>query len=98
MRRIKLVLAAATLMVAMFTAVAGPAMADDFTRCRDLRGDFVRCNGDLFEEVDNDFNGFDNDFFFSPFVFNPFFFGFGFNNCPFAGDHSGIVNEFDCFD
>ena len=109
MRRIKLVLAAAALTVSMLTAIASPALADDFTRCRDLRGDFVRCYGDLFQGVDNNFriNDFnDDDFFFgspffvSPFFVSPFFFdGFGFvSNCPFAGDFEGPVNEFDCFD
>ena len=62
--RIKLVLGAAVLMVGMLSAIAGPAMADDFTRCKDLNGDFVRCDGDLFQQVDN--NGF-NDFGFNNF-------------------------------
>ena len=101
MRRTKLVLAAAALMVSMLTVMAGPAMADDFTRCRDLRGDFVRCNGDLFQGVDNNFrvNDFndDEDFFFvSPFFVSPFFFDGFDHSCPFWGDFEGPVNQFDC--
>ena len=68
MRRIKLVLAALAVMAAAFIAVSGPAMADDFTRCRDLNGPFVRCDGDLFQRV-NDFN---DGFFFDPFFFDGF--------------------------
>ena len=101
MRRIKLVLAAAALTVSMLTAIASPALADDFTRCRDLRGDFVRCNGDLFQGVDNNFrvNDFndDDDFFFgSPFFVSPFFFDGFDHSCPFWGDFEGPVNQFDC--
>ncbi len=63
MRRIKLVLAVAAVMVASLAMVPGPAMAADFDRCRDLRGDFVRCDGELFVEVD-EFDSFDEGFFF----------------------------------
>jgi hypothetical protein len=100
MRRIKLVLAAAALMLAAFAAVSGPVMADDLN-CRDARGNLIRCDGQLFEPIDNNFR-FDNDFRDHNFDFNPgFFFGnpflFGFDNsCPFAGDFEGIVNQFDC--
>ena len=68
MRRTKMVLAVAALMVSMLTAMAGPAMANDFDRCRDLNGPFVRCDGDLFQRV-NDFN---DGFFFDPFFFDGF--------------------------
>jgi hypothetical protein len=73
--------------VAMVMSIAGTAMADDFTRCRDLNGDFVRCNGDLFEQVDYNF-GFNN--------FNDCNDGLFFDSCPFAGDTKGLVNELDC--
>ena len=71
MRRIKLVLAAATVMVAMLVAFAGPVMADDLN-CRDARGFFIRCDHQLFAPV-NQFD--DEDFFFvNPFFVSPFFF------------------------
>jgi hypothetical protein len=60
MRRIKLVLGALAVMVAAFAAVSGPAMADDLN-CRDARGVLVRCDGQLFEPVNN--NGFNNNGF-----------------------------------
>ena len=96
MRRIKLVLAALAVMVAAFVAVSGPAMADDFTRCRDLNGPFVRCNGDLFERANRD----DDIFFVQPIFVSPFVDdGLFFNNsCPFWGDFEGPVNQWDCFD
>ena len=96
MRRIKLILAAVAVVVAAFAAISGPAMADDLN-CRDARGNLIRCDGQFFAPV-NDFDQFG----FSP--FDTFFFpGFffvdeDFANCPFLGDTSGIVNEFDCFD
>ena len=64
MRRIKLVLGALAVMVAAFAAMSGPAMADDLN-CRDARGDLVRCDGQLFEPVNNGFNnnGFNNNGF-----------------------------------
>ena len=94
MRRIKLVLAAVALVMATFAAISGPAMADDLN-CRDARGDLIRCDGDLFAPVDDDFGFFPQ---FDEFGF-PFFTSFFFvdDNCPFLGDTSGIVNEFDCF-
>ena len=73
----------------MLMSIAGTAIADDFTRYRDLRGDFVRCDGDLFEQVDNNFSFNDsnnfNDFFF-PFFSDGFFLD---NSCPFVGDFEG---------
>ncbi len=63
MRRIKLVLAVGAVMVAMLAMAPGPAMAADFDRCRDLNGDFVRCDGELFVEAD-EFDSFDDGFFF----------------------------------
>jgi hypothetical protein len=90
MKRIKAILAVAVLLVAMLAASAAPAMAHN-------NGDFFRVNngnnGDIF------FNGNDNGFRNNFFPFNTFFFGNeNFENCPFLGDTTGIVNEFDCFD
>ncbi|MBA4116620.1 MAG: hypothetical protein H0X71_09365 [Rubrobacter sp.] len=106
MRRIKLVLAVAAVMVASLAMVPGPAMAADFDRCRDLRGDFVRCDGELFVEVD-EFDSFDEGFFFIgdddfDFFDDGFFFGgddfdfFGGDNdfdISFGGD--GISQSFE---
>ncbi|MCA1729808.1 MAG: hypothetical protein LC751_10500 [Actinobacteria bacterium] len=83
--------------VAMLMSIAGTAMADDFTRCRDLNGDFVRCNGDLFEQVDNNF-GFNNFNDCNDGLFNDCNDGLFFDSCPFAGDTKGLVNELDCLD
>jgi hypothetical protein len=76
-------------MAMLFVAFAAPAMA----------------KGNGHNNNDNDFriNHF-NDFRINK-VNDGFFFGepfflvndFGFENCPFAGDTEGIVNEFDCF-
>ncbi len=61
MGRIKMVLAATALMVAMLTAMAMPAMADDFDHLGNFRGfahdhdhDFGDHNGDEEEEIDID--------------------------------------------
>ncbi len=71
MRRVRLVLAVAAVLVAMLATVPGPAIAADFERCRDLRGDFVRCDGDLYVAYDP----FDYYDFYDPFYFyNPFFY------------------------
>ena len=88
MRCIKLVLSALAVVVASFAAFAGPVMADDLN-CRDARGDLIRCDGQFFAPVNN----FNDSFFFTPFFGDD-----DFANCPFLGDTSGIVNEFDCFD
>jgi hypothetical protein len=83
MRRIKLVLAVGAVVVAMLAMAPGPVMAAGFDRCRDLNGDFVRCDGELFVEAD-EFDSFDDGFFFvggddfyDEFVFDDdeFFFG-----------------------
>lgn len=50
MRRIKLVLAAVAVVVAAFAVGAGPAIADDLN-CRDARGNWIRCDGDLYRPV-----------------------------------------------
>jgi hypothetical protein len=96
-RRIKLVLAALAVMVAAFAAVSGPAMADDLN-CRDAWGNLIRCDGQYYAPVSNswsnDWNGWNNDW-------NNVW---GWDswqaaqNCPFWGDTSGIVNQWDCFD
>lgn len=57
------VLAVGALVVAMLAMAAGPVMAAGSDRCRDLNGDFVRCDGELFVEAD-EFESFDDGFFF----------------------------------
>ncbi len=101
MRRIKLVLAVAAVMVASLAMVPGPAMAADFDRCRDLRGDFVRCDGELFVEVD-EFDSFDEGFFFvgdNDFDFfnddNDFDFFGGDNDFDFSFGGDGVSQSFE---
>jgi hypothetical protein len=86
MRRIKLVLGALALVVAMFAAFAGPAMADNNLNCRDAQGNLIRCDGQLFAPVNDGFNNgfFLNDGFNTGFN-SPFFFNDGFNNGCFNG-------------
>lgn len=79
MRSWKTRLLALVAVMALLVSIAGPAMAQDFERCRDF-GDVVRCDGDFFVEVDDDFFFDDDDFFFSPFFFSPFFFDDDFND------------------
>ena len=57
MMRLKLVIAAVAVMVAAFVAVSGPAMADDLN-CRDVQGDLIRCNGDLYAPYTADNNNY----------------------------------------
>jgi hypothetical protein len=88
LRRIKLVLGALALVVAMFAAFAGPAMADNLNNCRDAQGSLIRCDGQFFAPV-SDFNNdglflTGNDFF--PFFGFP---GFG------AFDNINGINTFD---
>ena len=98
MKRIKLVLAALAVMVAAFAAVSGPAMADDLN-CRDAWGNLIRCDGQFYAPVSNDGwwnGGWDNNWGW----WNPWWNG-GWGtaqSCPFWGDTSGIVNQWDCFD
>ena len=60
MKRIKLVLAVAAVMVAMLAAFSGPAMAADDLNCRDARGALIRCDGDLYRPVNNYYPYYDN--------------------------------------
>ena len=54
MRRIKLVLAALAVMVAIFAAFAAPAMAaNNNTDCRNVPGPDVRCDGTYYAPADN---------------------------------------------
>ena len=69
-------------MAMMLVASVAPAMANDGHHDND----------NDFHFNDFRFHDFDDDFLF----FSPFFFGFD-NDCPFAGDTEGIVNELDCF-
>ena len=50
MRRIKLLFAAVAVVVAAFAAGSGPALADELN-CRDARGNWIRCDGDLYRPV-----------------------------------------------
>ena len=94
MKRIKVVLAVAS-MVVLLVAFAAPAMATgnaNNNNDRQLDQRDIRLDRQLLNE--------NNDFGFASFE-EPFFFGvpsfFDFeNSCPFAGDTEGIVNEFDC--
>ena len=76
MRRIKLVLAMATVLVGMLALQAGPAMADDCDfRERGNRDDVIVCNDDgdreVFEADDYYYNYYDYDdfYFFYPYNF-----------------------------
>ena len=76
MRRIKIILAMAAVLVGTLALQAGPAMADDLD-CRDARGDLIRCDGDLYEPYNNNDYYFDDDYYyysFNPYFFNPYFF------------------------
>jgi hypothetical protein len=81
MRRIKIIVAMAAVLVGMLTLQAGPAMADDLD-CRDANRfehrfdvDAVNCDGDVFvDRGEFDFND-NEDFFFDDnedFFLNPF--------------------------
>ena len=87
MRRIKLVLAMAAVLVGMLALQAGPAMADDCDfRERGDRDDVVVCHDDGDREVfyADDFDDgyyydyayFDDFYFFSPYYFSPYYFGY----------------------
>jgi hypothetical protein len=95
MKRIKVVLAVAS-MVVLLVAFAAPAMAKGNTNNngndRQLDQRDVRLDRQLLND-NNDlgFVSFEEPFFFGV----PSFFDFE-NSCPFAGDTEGIVNEFDC--
>ena len=81
MRRIKIIVAMAAVLVGMLTLQAGPAMADDLD-CRDANRfehrfdvDAVNCDGDVYvDRGEFDFND-NEDFFFDDnedFLLNPF--------------------------
>ena len=58
-------------------------MADDLN-CRDAWGNLIGCNGTFYAPVDG-WNNWWNDWEDS-------------QDCPFWGDTSGIVDQWDCFD
>ena len=98
MRRIKLTLAALTVMVAMLATASGSAMAQDLN-CQDAWGNWISCDGTYYAPVDNSWWGNDwnngwwgNNWWWSPWWWNDV------QDCPFWGDTSGIVNQWDCFD
>ena len=79
----KMLLLAAFVALLALSLATSPAFAHDH---------FFNDNHFFNDSHDN----FRHDFFFDqPFFFNDF--GFD-NDCPFAGDFEGPVNEFDCFD
>ena len=97
MRRIKLLLAMAAVLVAMLTAGGGPAMAQSFSNEGNVSNEdsFIVAGDEVF--VDD----FDDDFFFvddfeDEFFFFPFFFGFDdgfFFEDDFDFDDGGISQE-----
>ena len=83
MRRIKIIFAVLVAMATMLVASVAPPWHTTGTTTTISTHHFN----------DFRFHDFDEDFLF----FSPFFFGFD-NDCPFAGDFEGPVNQFDCFD
>ena len=98
MRRIQLVLAALAIVVASFAAVSGPAMADDWNN----HGWDDNWNNHRWDDNWNNWQGNNNEddnwWEWNNWNTN----GWGWNNqvqdCPFWGDTSGVVNQWDCFD
>lgn len=94
MKRNLMILALASAIVAMM-AFAAPAMAHNNDNNNNVTNHHNDCFGCGFNHRFND--EFCCDGFFlvgNPFDEEDFFF----EDCPFAGDTEGIVNEFDCFD
>jgi hypothetical protein len=85
-KRIQIILGALAIVVTSFAAISGPALAADLD-CRDARGDLIRCDGVLYSPYDDDdgyyyYNN-DNywdDYGFSPFYFNPYYYHGGFDD------------------
>jgi hypothetical protein len=108
MRRIRAVLAVASMALLLMAFAAVPAMAqgngntNNGNNSNDRHLD--RQDASLDRQLLNENNGFDNRFGFDDnsdfFDFGvPLFFsnGFGLNDsCPFWGDTEGIVNQWDC--
>jgi hypothetical protein len=90
-KRIQIILGALAIVITSFAAISGPALAADLD-CRDARGDLIRCNGDLYSPYDDDgyysYNNdnywddydWDDDYDFSPFFFNPYYYYGGFDD------------------
>ena len=87
MRRIKLLFAAVAVVLAAFAAGSGPALADDLN-CRDARGNWIRCDGDLYRPVhqnrDHGYNYYNNydhypyyNYYFYPWFWFPPYYGYG---------------------
>ena len=72
MRHIQLVLAAFAIVVTSLAAFAVPAMADDLD-CRDVKGDLIRCDGDLYKPYDR--GSYYDDYYYPP-IYSPFSFPF----------------------
>ena len=103
MKRNLMILALASAIVAMMVAFAAPAMANNNHNDdnNNVTNHHNGCFGCGFDHRFND-NRFNDEFCCDGFflVANPFdneVFE-DFEDCPFAGDTEGIVNEFDCFD
>ena len=75
MKRIQMVLAALAIVVTSLAAFSVPAMADDLD-CRDAKGDLIRCDGDLYGPYNSGSYYDDNDYYYSPFSYSPFYFPF----------------------
>ena len=89
MRRIQLILAALAIVVASFAAFSGPAMAND-NWDNNWRWDNNNNNDNWWNNNnDNWWNNNRND---------NWWWNNEVQNCPFWGDTSGIVNQWDCFD
>ena len=89
MRRIKLLFAAVAVVLAAFAAGSGPALADDLN-CRDARGNWIRCDGDLYRPVHqnrdhgHNYNNYDHypyyNYYFYPWFWFPPYYGYGFDD------------------
>ena len=99
MRRAKLILVALAVVVSAFAAFSGPAMADD-PNCHNARGDLIRCDGDLYAPFNYNYDNYNPYYYNSyPSYYNPYdSYWNNYSSCPFWGDTSGIVNQWDCFD
>ena len=86
MKRIQIILGALAIVVTSFAALSGPALAEDLD-CRDARGDLIRCDGEFYSPYDDDYYNdddfyyynddyyLDDDYDFSPYFFNPYYYG-----------------------
>lgn len=99
MARIKLILGVLTVVVASLVAFSGPAMADNLN-CKDTWGNWIKCDGTYYAPVSHNYWNYPSyTNWWYPSYTN--WWGSDWNdvqNCPFWGDTTGIVNQWDCFD